>query len=158
MWDALEHILFFVNLVILFSSISFILHSFVDKWVPTVIDVANKSTNRYLIPIQNSLLRFYIAAMIVSYPLFAFLFLKITKRVQICPEIHTIRSRKTIIYLSLFSSSVMIIGTIISAVYSFISGAITLNYILHFCIAFIINFGIFIYFLHLVNVDKKAYA
>lgn len=158
MWDALEHILFFVNLIVLFASISLILDFFIDKWFPTLIDIATDRNNQYLVSISNSLLRLYIAGMLVSYPIFSFLLLKITKRMQTCPEIHTIRSRKAVIYLSLFISLLTIIGSSIMVVYNFINGGITLNFILHFLVTLIINLGILIYFLNQISIDKKAYA
>src|SRR3989344_1672000 len=68
MWDAFEHVLMFISLYVLSTSIALTLYFFADKWFP---GVTNESYYRSpgLNDLQSNLLRGYLAALIVSFPL-----------------------------------------------------------------------------------------
>jgi hypothetical protein len=155
MWDAFEHILLFITLYVLGTSTALILYYFVDKWVP---GITEDGYNTYARQSQLSTLRSSIAAAIVSYPLFAFFFLRVTKRTIDNPHIRNLKSRKFLIYLTLVLTFLIVIGNVIRIVYNFLSGNITANFILSFLVTISISGIIFLYYLNQIKEDRKIYA
>ncbi len=97
-WDAFEHILLFISLYAMATSITFILHLFIDKFVPGITPDSRMS---YFSDFQNTLLRGYLATLIVSLPLFSFFFLDVIKRTAKYLKMRNLKSRKTLIYITL---------------------------------------------------------
>lgn len=150
MWDAFEHILLFISLYVLATSLALMLHLFVDKYIPGI------STSRLMI--YSYLARGYMASLIVSYPLFSFFFLRSIKRVHNNPSIRNIHSRKVLIYFTLVVTFLIVLANIVSIIYNFLGGNVTLNFIFHFAVTVIISSIIFWYYLNEVKEDRKAYA
>ena len=75
MWDAFQHILMFISLYVFASSVALILHYYVDKYIPGVDTSGYGSMMLY---VGNTYLYIYLSSLIVSFPIWAFLFLKIT--------------------------------------------------------------------------------
>src|SRR5438477_11283651 len=67
MWTGFLYILFFISLYVLETSVGGVFHQMVDKMIPDI-----KTLNDYTRS-DNSLLRGFVAAIIVSYPIFAIL-------------------------------------------------------------------------------------
>ena len=151
MWDAFEHILMFISLYILATSLALILYTFVDKWVPAV----RTGDYSYSSLFGGTLTRGYLAAIIVSYPFFAFLFLRITKRTKTNPLIKNLKARKSLIYFTLVVTFLISIGNVISAVYSFLNGNISLNFVLKLLVTLSISLLIFFYYVSQVKDDRK---
>ena len=150
MWDTFEHILMFISLYILATSIALMLYIFVDKWVPSTLE--GNSAFSYF---NASLARGYLAAIIVSYPFFAYLFLRITKRTKTNISIKNLGARKTLIYFTLVVTFLISIGNVISAVYSFLNGNISLNFVLKLFVTLSISLLIFFYYVSQVKDDRK---
>jgi len=154
MWDAFEHILMFISLYVLATSIALTLYFFIDKWFPGVTTESyyrSSSSN----DLNLNLLRGYLAALIVSFPLFAFFFLHITKRTMLNPTIRSIKSRKILIYITLVVAFIIMLYNIISTVYNLLSGNITFNFVLHLLITLSVTGIVFVYYLYQVREDRK---
>jgi hypothetical protein len=159
MWDAFEHILLFISLYIMTTVIGFILNYFVDKWFPGIPDAS--SSYSYLSSQADSqliLLRGYLAALIVSVPLFSFFFLDITKRTFKNPLIRHIRSRKILIYLTLIITFLILVGEVIALIFTLLNGNVSLNFILHFLVTLVVSGIVFLYYLWQVKEDRKIHA
>jgi hypothetical protein len=159
MWDAFEHILLFISLYIMAMDIAAILNYFVDKWFPGV--VVNNNSYNYLMSNsdwQLTLLRCYLAALIVSVPLFSFFFLDITKRTLKNPLIRHIKARKILIYFTLIITFLIMIGEIIGILYTLLSGNVTLNFILHFTVTLLVSGTVFTYYFWQIKEDRKINA
>ena len=154
MWDAFEHILLFISMYVLAFTIGATLILFIDRWVPGVPDVYNYGTDGY----RLSTLRGFLAALIVSYPLFSFFFLRITKRTFDHPDIRGLKARKFLIYLTLVVAFLIVIGNVISVVYNFLNGNVTPNFFLKFVVIVSISSLIFGYYLQQVKEDRTVYA
>lgn len=150
MWDAFEHILLFISMYVLAFGIGAILFTFVDRWLPGVND-SSGYINRNGIIINMS-------ALIVSYPLFSFLFYRITKRTLATPAIRLLKARKILIYFTLVVAFVIVISNIISLVYLILSGDVTLNVFMKIMIMLLIAGVIFAYYLQQVKEDRQIYA
>lgn len=155
MWDAFEHILLFISLYVLASSIILTLNLFIDKWYPAITDKYSYYSNTEL---QLIFLHGCMAALIVSFPLFAFFFLHITKKTLQNPSIRGLHARKTLIYITLVGTFLILLGQIISTVYGFLSGNVTINFLLHLGVIIAVAGIIFGYYLMQIKEDRKAYA
>lgn len=151
MWDAFEHILLFISLYVFVTSFALLVHYLVDKWIPRFPEGRPVSYSS----VGNSVLRGYLSAILVSYPLFSFFFLRITKRTLVNPELRKIRPRKTLIYLTLVVTFIVSLINIISIVYSFLGGNVTANFFAHFFVTFLISGIIFAYYLFQVREDRS---
>jgi hypothetical protein len=150
MWDAFEHILLFISLYVLSISIGLALYFFIDEWFPAITQYSQSDSYwRY-----NSL-RGFIAAIIVAYPLFSFFFWRVTKRTLQNPGLRTLKSRKALIYLTLIITFIIVVCYVIGTIYAFLSGDLTLNFILHFLVTVLISGIIFGYYLQQVKEDRQ---
>ncbi len=155
-WDTFEHILLFISLYVLYTSLALTLHFFIDKYI------ISANANPYGYAAQSSyglvLLRGYLAALIVSCPLFSFFFLRVTKRTILHPEIRNLSSRKTLIYLTLVITFLVLLINIISIIFNFLNGNVSLNFVAHFITTITLSAFIFMYYLKEVKEDRKVYA
>jgi hypothetical protein len=154
MWDAFEHILLFISLYILSFSIGLILHQLVDQWAPNTLDYRNS----YMEDWNATTMRIYLSGLIVSFPIFAYLFVDIAKRTKDRPELRTLHSRKVLIYLTLVVTFFFMLGSIIAIVYNFLSGNVTANFLLHFLVTVGVNGVIFAYYYQQIKEDRKLYG
>lgn len=152
MWDAFEHILLFISLYVLATSIALILHFFVDEQLPAI--EVQRSYSYLTSSWKYSLLRGYNAALIVAYPLFAFFFWRVTKRTLANPSLRNLRSRKFLIYLTLVIAFIIMISNIIATIYSFLNGNLTMNFIMHIIITLVVTAVVFGYYLEQVHEDR----
>lgn len=154
-WDAFEHILMFISLYVMATSIALILHYFVDKYFP---GVNINSYDSYNSSWQDTMFRGYLAALIVSLPLFCFFFLNITKRTLANPTIRNLQERKTLTYFTLVVTFIIMLWCVIAAVYSFLNGNVTMNFILHILVTILVSGAVFGYYLNQVKEDRKQHA
>ncbi len=154
MWDAFEHILMFISMYVLAITIGLTLSLFVEKWVPGTPDIYGYGSNNSW---KLSMLRGYIASLIVSYPLFAFFFLRITRRTMDNPFVRTLKARKFLIYLTLVVAFIVVISNVISIIFNFLNGNVTFNFFLNFLIIVSISSLIFFYYLQQVKEDRQPY-
>lgn len=154
MWDAFQHILLFISLYVTVVSFALLLHYFVDMWFPGVPNFGYSSYN-YVDTIQSTLVLGYLSAFIVTFPIFAFLFLKITKHTQEHPEARMLASRKLLTYLTLIATFLTMVGNVISLVWGLLNGNITINFVLHFVIWVGLAGLVFSYYLNEVKEDRR---
>lgn len=149
MWDAFEHVLMFISLYVLAISLALTFHLFINRWVPGIPEGYRGNVNADI-----SELRGYIAALIVSFPLFSFFFLRITLRTINNPLIRALGARKFLIYATLVVTFITVTGSIISIIYNFLNGNVTLNFFLHFVVTTAISALVFAYYLQQVKEDR----
>jgi hypothetical protein len=152
MWDAFEHILLFISLYVMSMAIGLTLHFFIDKWFPAV---QSNGYDSYYSGLQSTVVNGYLAALIVSTPIFAFLFIAIQKRTIENPQIRNLRARKQLIYLTLVVTFLIMLIQVILTVYSLLNGNISLNFLLHLIINLGITSIIFTYYVFQVKGDRK---
>lgn len=159
-WDAFEHILMFISLYVLYTSLGLTLHYFIDRYLP---QTEYSGYGGFLGEIASGpegyfILRGYLSALIVSTPLFSFFFLRVTKRTAQTPEIRRLQARKTLIYFTLVVTFMVLLFNSISTIYTFLSGNVTINFILHLVVNISLSAIIFAYYLNEVKEDRKIYA
>ncbi len=158
MWDAFEHILLFISLYVMSSSIALILHVFVDKWLPGVLTNNYSGYGYFFSFAEDFFLRSYLASLIVALPLFIFFFLDITKRTMKDTSMRNIRARKILIYITLVIAFLIMFSHVIGVLYAFISGNVDLNIFLHLLVTLFVNGIIFIYYLLQIKQDRRLNA
>ena len=155
-WDTFEHVLLFISLYVFATSFTLILHEFINVLVP------NSTSRVYSYFPENSfsktLVRGYMASLIVSYPLFSYFLLRVKQRVLKFPQIIHLQSRKRLIYMTLITTFVIVLINIISIVIGLLNGNITWNFILHFLATVSVAGIIFTYLLNEVREERKVYA
>ncbi len=152
MWDSFEHILLFISLYVMTTAIALVLNYFVDKLIPTPTTVNLYSINDTF---SRTIVNGYLAALIVSTPIFSFLFLKIQKRTFTNPQIRALKARKILIYITLVGTFIIMLSQIISTVYSLLNGNISLNFLCHFLVTIGVSGIIFVYYTLQVKGDRK---
>lgn len=146
-WVAFEHVLMFISLFVFVIATTLLLGEFINKWIP------NEKTNSaysYLMSVssyQQTIVRSYMATIIVSYPLFAFLFLRTTRRIKMNPEEQFLPSRRKLIYVTLVATFLVFFVGVITIIYRMISGDLNLNAVTHLLMRMGISGFIFGYYL-----------
>lgn len=150
MWVGFLYILYFISLYVLATSVGGLLHGWVDKLIPDPANVSgNASWLDFMIPV-------YVAALIVSYPVFAGLAIMLKKQAVKNLAVKNLRSRKILIYITLVGTFVLMISDIIKTLYFFLTGAFSLNALAHLGVTFLVSGYIFYYFLTEVRTDKDT--
>lgn len=164
MWDNLEYALMFISMYVLGTTIGLFLHYYVDKFFPPIrggddsysiftIIFALTSGDSYG---SGGILPALSAAMIVTFPLFAFFFIHTTKRALQNPELNHLKLRKGLIYNTLVITFLFMLWKMISLVYGSLTGNFSINFIFHFLVTVGINGLIFAYFFYGVRKEKHA--
>lgn len=151
MWVAFQYIILFISLYMSATSFAGILHYAVSKLIPDALDKTSYLGSFY----DNYLIRGYLAALIVAFPIFAFLYLLLKKQVLATPAIRNLRARKQLIYITLVGTFLIMFYDVIRTVYDLLSGAVTARSIANFFITVLVAGSIFIYFILEVKGDRK---
>lgn len=158
MWDAFEHILMFISLYFMSTAFAMLLHQFVDKWAPGI-----PNTNSYysffgMSSYSEWVLKSSLACLLVTFPLFAYFHLDLSKRTLKNPQLRSIRIRKQLIYFTLIVTFLIMVKKVIETIFNLLNGDVSPNFLLHLLISVGISGAIFIIYLHQVREDRKAHA
>ncbi|OGG00797.1 hypothetical protein A2153_00075 [Candidatus Gottesmanbacteria bacterium RBG_16_38_7b] len=155
LWDTFEHILLFISLYVYAISFTLMLHQFVD-----VLSPGDKYSGwgDYIGSFSKYIVRGYMASLIVAYPLFSFFFIRVKKRIMNNLEIRHLRPRKTLIYFTMVVAFIIVLSSIISIIFNFLNGNVSVNFVLHFLATVLVAGLIFAYLLNEVKEERKVYA
>src|SRR5207249_4106753 len=149
---AFAHVLLFLSLGAMAMSMATVLNIFIDRWFPIPTDMTTTVAD------NTETLRGYMAALIVSLPIFSFLLIHVTKRILHYPILKKLHMLKTLLYLTLIITFLISIYPLIFTLYTFLSGSMTLNSFFHFLVTAGIAGTIFTYCLLQVKDDVKLHA
>ncbi len=150
MWVAFLYIILFIALYVCATAFGGILHFAVDEKIPDALDETNYGNY-----VGQYLMQGYLACLIVGFPIFAGLFLFLKNQMRKTPLVKNLKSRKILVYLTLISTFILLVGHLITTVYGFLGGSVTARSIAHFGVTFFVAGSIFIYFLIDVWNDRK---
>lgn len=148
MWVTFQYIILFICLYASATSLGGILHFAVDKLLPD--KAAPTEIGRNALLLQG-----YLASIIVTYPIFAVLFVMLKKQTLEKPAVRNLKARKVLIYMTLVGTFLIMIIHLISTVYGFLSGRATFNSLAHLGVTFLVAGSIFAYLLSEVAIDRK---
>ena len=154
LWDVFEHILMFISLFVFVIALIFMLNQFVEVFLPDPLKY------NYLGGYSNSnwydeTIKVPLAMIIVSFPLFSFLFIRIQKRTHLNPLLRKMLSRKILIYLTLIVTFVTLLINVTSIIFNFLNGDLSMNFLAHFTVTTVICATVFSYFVRVVKDDQK---
>jgi len=155
MWVSFLYIIMFISLYVSSTALGQTLHYFVDKNFRLIKNAYDYS---YVGSFQDTLLRGYLAAMIVTAPIFIGLFLYLKKQELKVSIIRNFKSRKMLIYITLIATFLIGVYRIIRTLFEFLNGEVTVGVVLHTLITLGISGAIFVYYLIEVREDRKNNA
>ena len=120
--------------------------SFIALWMQYISAVYPDRLNFYYEGIAQSIL-WSSSVLIVSFPVRLLTTWLLAREFAAHPEKREVKIRKWLVYLTLFLSSVTIIGDLITLVYNFLNGELTLPFFLKILTVLIVASAIFVYFL-----------
>ncbi len=150
--DVFMHI-FLVGLLY-FAAFQFLqlVFGLIDAKFPDALD-----QNQYHDP--GSSLRWAIATLIVLFPTFLWVSKFLRRDITKNPEKRELRTRKWLLYLTLFLTAILIIGDLVTLVLKFLNGEITTHFVLKVIAILIVAAGIFRYYLsELRDGGKQTYV
>lgn len=160
MWVAFQYILLFISMYVAFIAFVGISEIAVDKYIPKTApsDMSGSSlyySNPYSSEFRSTQLKIHISAIIVTYPIFALLFMYLAKQELQNPSIKSIKARKTLIYFTLVVTFLMMIGFLIYTLFNFLNGSTTSNFLAHFALRLGVVGSIFGFLFTQVWMDRK---
>lgn len=154
MWVAFQYVILFISLYISASALAGVLHIGVDTSIPDALSTS--SGYDYSTGINDFLIKAYLACLIVGFPIFAALFIILKRQMLHIPAVRNLRARKTLIYLTLIGTFLLMIGHLIMTIFGFLSGSVTTRSIAHFGVTLLVAGSIFVYLLLEVREDRKV--
>lgn len=151
MWVGFLYVILFISLYVSATSLGGILHSWVDEAIKDNLDAAG-AVSQY---VGQYLMQYYLASLIVGFPIFAALFLVLKNQTIKNPTVKSLRIRKILIYITLIGTFLIMLGHLILTVYNFLGGSITARASAHFGVTLLVAGSIFVYFLVDVLGDRK---
>jgi len=138
--DVFLHL--FVIVTLYWSAISFITLSwqFINYFLPDVLSY------RYY-PDLSGPIRFSVASLIIIFPLFILASWYLNKIYRREVVVRDSKVRKWLIYLTLFVASMVIVGDLVTVIYSFLGGDVTIKFILKALSVLIVLGFVFGYYL-----------
>ena len=98
------------------------------------------------------------SALIVAFPVFLYLSHRTPRLVSVDPARRTSAVRRWLTHLTLALAAVVVLGDVIALVYGFLSGEVTVRFILKVAIVALIAGSIFAYYFAAVKADDAALA
>ena len=107
-------------------------------------------------PYASQSLRWPLAILVIVFPLFVWWSSYLQKDLEKNPEKKELRSRKWFLHFTLFAAAIVIIGDLVSLVFRFLNGDLTIQFILKVLAVFLIAASVFTYYLW--NIRKNIPA
>ncbi|OGJ62081.1 hypothetical protein A3C37_01545 [Candidatus Peribacteria bacterium RIFCSPHIGHO2_02_FULL_53_20] len=141
--DAFFHLLAFAGLYT--SVVSFILLAFayINRWFP------DAALERYATDESfRDSIRWPLAALIVAFPIFLWMTRLLVKEMRSHSEKQSSGVRRWLTYLTLFVAASVLMGDLITLVFSLLSGDITVRFLLKVVVVFLVAGGVFTYYFY----------
>jgi membrane protein YqaA with SNARE-associated domain len=143
--DVFMHLL--ATILLYASAISFLVLVFqlVNVNYPDILD--QNTYSYYFLEQVYSLMRGALAFLIIAYPVYLLSFWRLKKNYQKNPEKLELHIRKWLVYLTLFTTALLIIGNLIALLAGFLHGDLTLRFIFKIISVFFVAGSIFSYYI-----------
>ncbi len=114
------------------------------------------STEYFAVYNSHNLVRFGLASIIIVFPLFIWSSWYLNKIYLRIPQARQMKTRKWLIYLTLFILALVVVGDLIRTIWMFLGGEISLRFILKALAVLITSGGVFGYYLWDVKREKVS--
>ncbi|MDP2671638.1 MAG: DUF5671 domain-containing protein [bacterium] len=152
MWVAFHYIILFITLYMSATAIGGILHIAVNNTFKDNLDLSNSYSNSF----DTLILRGFLAALIVGFPIFATLFVMAKKQLAEKPVVRNLGVRKLLIYITLFGTFLLMIWNLFLEIYRLLGGETTSRSLAHLAVTFLVAGSIFAYLLLEVREDRRT--
>jgi len=137
--DVFMHILNIIGLYASVSGVLILLFQYINSAFPDVL-------NLYFDPGEP--IRWALALVIVIFPVFIWSSSRLRKELTNEPEKSELKIRKWLLYFTIFLAGMLIIGDLVSLIYNFLQGEITVRFILKIASILFVAGAVFWYYLH----------
>jgi hypothetical protein len=148
MREAFMYVLMFATLFITAYSLGDLLFSIINRAFP---DPAVRTLPESIL-LQ---IRWSLSCLIVAFPLFLWVASLIARLVRADPTKRASRVRRQLTYITLFIAACVLIGDVISVVYSFLGGELTTRFVLKVMTVGLIAGSVFGYYLSDLHLDER---
>lgn len=150
--DIFVYLGIFITLIVSVYNIIQIVFSAIDiKW-------KDLSTIVYNYDIYNNDVRFAVASLLVLYPLYVLFSWMAAKDIMFHPAKKELRVRKAFIYSALFVTACTLIGTLISTIYTFLGGDLSIRFGLKAVFIILLSAVIGGYYYYIIKRDYTTHS
>jgi hypothetical protein len=137
--EAFLYLILFVSLYSCVWNVITLLFEFINRGFPDeIINMGRAYT--------DDRIRWHVAALIVTFPLFLFTYRVVSRRIARDPIKRESRPRKWLTYLTLFVAAFALVGDFVTLIYTLLGGDQTLRFILKTATVALIAGGVFLFF------------
>ncbi len=152
--DAFFHLLAFTTLYATVISLVILAFTYIGRWFPdaAMTDYAYANSSDF------SSIRWSIAVIVISFPMFLFLSRILHREFCTKPEKLNSGVRRWLTYLTLFVTACALIGDGITLLFTLLSGELTLRFILKVLAVLVLSGLPFGYYFSVLRIDHEQYA
>lgn len=154
MWISFEYVLLFITLWIWTGALGGVWNYAINKHIVDPLS-ADSGAFSYMNVYTGMFLQGYLAAIIVSYPVFAILFVSLSKQIEDHPETRNIRMRKILMYITLVVNVLYLLSTTITTTFGFLNATTSVTTIPRLLVNIIISGSICAVLLYELREDRK---
>ena len=147
--DVFGQLLAIIGLYVSVIAFGALIFALINLYFP---DVLNYDYGFY----AKQSLRWPLAILVIVFPLFVWWNSYLQKDLEKNPEKKDLKSRKWLLHFTLFAAAIVIIGDLVSLVFRFLNGDLTIQFILKILAVFLIATSVFVYYLW--NIRKNIPA
>lgn len=147
--DVFGQLLAIIGLYVSVIAFGALIFALINLWFP---DVLNYDYGRF----ARGSLRWPLAILVVVFPLFIWWNSYLQKDLEKNPEKKELRSRKWFLHFTLFAAAIVIIGDLVSLIFRFLNGDLTIQFVLKVLAVFVIAAAVFIYYLWSIRKSVPA--
>lgn len=139
--DVFLQLLAIVTLYLSAVAFGTLLFQFINTWIPDALESLYAATGR-----SNSI-RFALASLVVVFPVYIWVTLHLQKDIRLLPARSDMRSRKWLLNFTLFATAIVIIIDLITLVYRYLDGDVSMRFFFKILVVLVIALVIFKYYL-----------
>lgn len=139
--DVFMHLLSIITLYSSAGAFIMLIFSYIDVWLPDPL-----LKDYYALQSINSSIRWSIAVLIVVFPVYVLVSWYLNKLYLAVPSKRNLRIRKWLIYFTLFAAALIIMGDLVSLIFNFLGGELTIKFLLKILTVFFVAGAVFFYY------------
>src|SRR3989344_882028 len=147
--DVFLHLLTIVALYVSAGSFVDMVFNYVNIWLPDPV-----SENYYSLISAYSSIRWSIATLIVVFPVYVWATWFLNKSYSALPAMREMKTRKWLLYFTIFAAAGIIIGDLVTLIYNFLQGELTLRFLFKILTVLITSGMVFGYYI--LDLKNKA--
>ncbi|MEK7649969.1 MAG: DUF5671 domain-containing protein [Patescibacteria group bacterium] len=147
--DVFSHLLAIIFLYVSVFAFGSIVFSLIDIYLPDVLQGLGSYAREGL--------RWPLAVLVVVFPCYVWLTWYLARDVEHNPEKRDLRTRKWLLYFTLFATTIAIVIDLISLIFTFLNGELTTHFVLKVLTVFAIAAAVFTYYLWTIRKGISAF-